>query len=116
MITKAEFKELLNIGKHWVKTHPKATFIYGFIVFTFVSFFVFLVNPILKLGTQIIDGDIPNTITYNQLTGLVLVMAAAIMFLLTLVWIRFLLRIGNKQRCSSLRHFWQNHSGRSQVE
>ena len=91
----AKTKSFLLKAKQYIKAHPRAVFCYGTALFLFVALFIGFSVPMLKLGAQILTGEIKNTLTFDQLTGIVLTLTGVIIFLCNLVLVNTFLRIGD---------------------
>jgi hypothetical protein len=91
-----EIKEVIMEGKKWIMIHPRSTFAYGFSLFIFFTFLFEFTIPLLKQSQLITDGKVINPLTYNQLTGLVLLLFAIVMLGIGYFAMRFITRLSNE--------------------
>ena len=91
----AKIKNFLSKAKQYIKAHPRATVCYGAGLFMFIALFIGFSVPMLKLGAQFLKGEITNTVTFDQLTGIVFTLTGVVIFLCTLVWVNTFLRVGD---------------------
>lgn len=76
-------KQKLFLMKQWVKVHPQTTFMYGLIMFLSMSF-ILIGATIIGNGAKVLNGQVPNPLTFNQVTGIVILLSGG--FLVLFAW------------------------------
>ena len=103
--------KIIWIGlKTFVRQHPRASFCYGFSIFIFIAFFVLGTAPLLNFGIRVENGQVANTVTLSQVTGLVIILFAVDLFFFGLLMLGVFLWISKGAYAEDEHKLTSNHA------